>query len=91
MNFDNCIPFIISHVLEGSVPQDAGVIDEDIYPAEAIFGRRNHIFCILIIGHRTIIRDRFPASLSDFFDDTVRHAGACTRAISGAPQIVYDY
>lgn len=69
MNFDGQIPIGIRHILEADIPQDPGVVDENVYPAEFSYGRLDNPLSIL---NAVVICYCFAASSSDLVDDNVR-------------------
>lgn len=62
------VPVGLLHVLEADIPQDAGIVDEDINAAKGINGRLDDGFSIL---DGVVVGDRLAACGADVFDDFV--------------------
>jgi hypothetical protein len=65
MNLHDEVPIIIFHVLEADIPQDAGVVEEDIDTTEGIDGGLNNAFAIL---DTVIVGYGLAASILNFAD-----------------------
>lgn len=68
MNLDDQVPVSVGHVLEANIPQDARIVEQDIYPAEFLDGSLDDVFAIL---DTVIIRNCFAASSSNLLDDYI--------------------
>ena len=68
MHLHNQIPIGIRHVLEADVPEDTSIINQDIYPPEALNGRLDD--CIAILD-AIVIGNGFPAARFDLVDDNI--------------------
>ena len=87
MNVDDNIPFIQCHFLERLVPQDAGIVDQDIDRAKFIDGGLDDPFCPLPIRDRVLVGNRGAASRTDFLHNHISSI-ALTGTIDGAPKII---
>ena len=68
---DHRVPVGLLHVVERLVAQDAGVVDQDVEPAERV-DRARKIAAALGGGDRVVVADRLAAGPLDFRDDLVR-------------------
>lgn len=68
MHSHDQIPVLVRHVLEADIPKDAGIVDEDIYPAEVLDGSIDDSLAIL---HAVVVGYCFSAGLLDLVDDLV--------------------
>lgn len=68
MHLHDQIPVLVLHVLETDIPQDTGIVDEHVYPAESLDGRLDDLVAIL---DRVVVGDCFAAGGGDLVDDGV--------------------
>lgn len=68
MHLHDQIPVLVLHVLETDIPQDTGVVDEHVYPAESLDGRLDDLVAIL---DRVVVGDCLAAGGGDLVDDGV--------------------
>lgn len=61
MNFDDQVPIRVGHVFEADIPQNACIIQQDIYPPEFLNCSLDNLFPIL---DAVVIRHSFAASSS---------------------------
>lgn len=69
MNLDNQIPILIRHVFEADIPQDASVVEENVYPAKVLNSGVDDslaVFNAVVVGHS------FPSSCSYLINNHVR-------------------
>ena len=62
------VPILVFHVLEADVAQDAGVVDEDVNPAERLDRGLDDLVAVL---DRVVVRDGLAASRCDLLDNLV--------------------
>ena len=62
------IPVRILHVLERDIPQNAGIVDEDVHGAKGLDSRLNHLLSNL---DGVVVGDGLAALLYDLLDDNV--------------------
>lgn len=72
MDLHDQIPVCIFHVLEADVSQNAGVVDEHVYPAKGLDSSLNDLVTIL---YRVVIGHGVSAGLFDLVDDYVSSLG----------------
>ena len=70
MDFEDQIPVGILHVLEADVPENAGIVNEDIDAAEVVNGSLDDLFAVL---DAIVVCYRVPAVLLDLVDDLLSH------------------
>ena len=63
------VPVLVFHVLEANVAQDAGIVDEDINPAEGLDRGLDDLVAIL---DGVVVCDGLAASRCDLLDNLVR-------------------
>jgi len=68
VNFVDQIPVLISHVFEGDVTQNSGVVDEDVDSSKVLDSGINDGLAIL---NAIVVGNGFTASLANLFDDNV--------------------
>jgi hypothetical protein len=84
------IPVRQRHVLEALVPQDAGIVDQDVHGAELCDRIVDDGLRTFRGGHRGLVGDGDAASVANLRHGTVGHvAGA--GAITGSTQIVHHH
>jgi hypothetical protein len=90
MHLDHCVPFLFRHVDHHAVPQNAGVVDQDVETPE----RRDPVIDQRLragpVADIVAVHDGFAAGLPDRFDDRLggRQIGAL--ASRGSAEIVDD-
>ena len=89
MHAQHQIPHLVVHLLEGLVPQDAGVGNEKVQLAEAVHRRLDHGPGVFFPCHIAIVSNRLAASCLDLVHHLVCHGSAGARAITGATQIIH--
>lgn len=75
------VPVRLLHVLEADIPQNAGIVDEDIDAAKGVDGRLDDGLAIL---DRVVVGDRLAACRADLVDDFV-----CSLRGAGQPWPAY--
>ena len=68
VDFVDEIPVLILHVLEADIPQDTGVVDEDIHSAEVLNGCVDNRIAVL---DAVVVCYSLAASSSDFVDNHI--------------------
>ena len=76
------------HVVERLVPQDAGVVDDDVDPPECVEGRLHDGGAALGRRDRVGVGDGFAAQVLDLFDDCLRRPGAAALAVHRPAEVV---
>ncbi|MNO86526.1 hypothetical protein D3C76_779250 [compost metagenome] len=79
------VPLFLGHLVEGTVTQDAGVVDQDIEGAESL-QRGGHD--LLALGHRMVVGHRLAAQRTDFGDHGVGGGAGAAQAFGGHTQVV---
>lgn len=62
------VPVLVFHVLETDIPEDTGVVEEDINAAKVLDGGFNDGFAVL---DTVVVCYRLAASSSDFIDNHI--------------------
>ena len=89
MHVDHRLPQIRGHVVECLVPQDAGVVDEDVDPAEIVDGRFDDGFTTFDSGYGVAVGHGHTSEIGDFFDHLGRRTQvAVSGAIDGATEVI---
>ena len=89
MHVLNRLPVFGRHFHKALVPQDTGVVDQDIHPAEGIHGGFHDVFPAFHGGHVIVICHRLAAESPDLFDDFIGRGGrAFSAAVAGTTVIV---
>ena len=60
-----------AHVPDGAVADDAGVVHQDVEPAERVDGLGDHPPGALVVGHVLVVGDGLAAPLLDDLDGQV--------------------
>lgn len=68
MDFDDQIPIGICHVLKADIPQDSGIVDENVYSPKLFYGRLDDLLAVL---NAIIVCYRFAARGSNLVNDDV--------------------
>ncbi len=84
-------PHVVGHVLERLVAQDPGIADADVESTEVVDGGLNHAPGVILVRHRTVVRDGLAAGIANLPDHAVGHRRAGAGAVPGTPQIVDDH
>ena len=79
------------HFRKRLVSQDAGVVDQYIYPPPAFDGIGNHGLDVGIIRHVGAIGDRIAASLADCLCNLLRRIQRRAASVARTAKIVYDH
>ncbi len=90
VDVDDAVPLLLGHVDENAVPQDAGVVDEDVEIAEGFDGGVDEPLAALPVAHVIGIGQSLAAHLLDLVDDLLRRAAVVTRPVDGAAEVVHD-
>jgi hypothetical protein len=85
---DDGVPQVLRHVLEALVPQDPGVVDDDVDAAEGVEGRLDHGVGALRRGDAVRVGHRRTAERLDLLDHLLGRPGRGPGAVDGAPQVV---
>ncbi len=90
VDLQHCVEVLDAHVEDRVVTDDARVVDEDVEAAELIDGLRDHLACLVIVGHVRVVGCRLAAAGLDDVDGQVRVA---TRSLARdrPAQIVHDH
>ena len=81
------VQFFLTHIEDHAVAQDAGVVDDDIEPAEGIDGLLDHLLAGGEVGHVGVVGGRLAAGLLDLRDDLLcrrllaAFAGGCAAEV----------
>ena len=84
------VPLLFRHVEDHLVAQDAGVVDDDVEPAEGVERLLHHAVAGLEVGDVVVVGDGVAAHLLDFVDDLVGRALLAAGAGRGAAEVVDD-
>lgn len=68
MNLHNQVPVFILNVLKADVPQNTGVVDEDVDATEVLDSRLDNFVAIL---DRVVVRNSLAAGSLDLVDNNV--------------------
>ena len=85
MDFSDEIPICVLHIAERDVPQDAGIIDEDVDGSKGLYRRFDNFFAKL---DRVVVCNGLTASLFDLFYDDIGGLGRLAFAFERAPQVI---
>ena len=88
MDVDDDVPLVEGHVLECLVAQDAGVVDQDVDPAERVHGGLHDGLRTFPIGDGGFVGDRDTARGLNLGDHRIRGI-ALSRAVDAAAQVVH--
>ena len=89
MHVHDSLPVFRLHFQKALVPQNAGVVDQDIQPAKVGHGCLDDTFSAFGRGNIVIIGHGFSAKGLDLFDNPVcRRGGSVAGPVAGAAQIV---
>ena len=88
VHLDHGIPLALVHVGEHAVAQDAGVVDEDVEPAEMRDRRVDHRLGALPAADVLAVGDRLAAGLLDRGDDLAGGRGVLARAVHPGADVV---
>ncbi len=90
VHVDHGIPVGLLHVEDHAVAEDAGVVDEDVEPAELVDGLFDHPSGLVEVGDIGPVDDRFAAGRADLVDDAPGRSHIATRSVDITPEIVDD-
>lgn len=90
MHVEHRVKIVVAHVLERAATHRAGIVDQDVYPAEALEGGVDDGLAAFRCGHR--IGDRYGLSTrrDDFVDNVLCGRGISAVAGDTATRIVDD-
>src|SRR5947209_11968279 len=88
MNPYNRIPLLLGHIDEHAVPQNAGIIYEDIKSAELFDRRVNKILSSMPIRYVVVIRHSRPPGRLNLRDHRLRQVPAVPAAVHRRADIV---
>ena len=88
MHVNHGVPFRIGHVFEGSIAQNAGIVDQNVQAAEVVYGALDHGRCGFVVGDRAVGGSSLPTGSFDFVNHGIRHAGAAAGTVPGTAKIV---
>ena len=74
MNIQNRMPVIGLHFQKAFVPQDAGIVDDNVHGAEGVQGAFDDFFTTFGCGHTVIIRNGLSAQCVNLVNDRVRRS-----------------
>ena len=75
VDLDDEVPLVLGHVGEHAVAQDAGVVDDDVEPAEGLDGLVDHLLRGREVAHVGAVDRRFAAHRLDLVDHLLGRAG----------------
>ena len=90
MNIDDSLEVRQRHLGEAGVPQDAGVVDQDVDPAPSLNGGLDHMLHLAGVGDVRPVGDRLTARGDDLVGDFLGRRRGMARAVDGAAEIVDD-
>jgi hypothetical protein len=88
MHTDNCVPFVLSHVGEHAVAQDAGIVDQDVEPAEGFDRMVDQVLGAGPVADVVAVGDRLAARRADFRHHLVGGRGVGAAAVDACAEIV---
>lgn len=68
MYLEDEIPILVFHVLEADIPQNSGIVDQNVYASKALDGSLNDGVAVL---HAVVVGYCFSSFRLDLFDDRV--------------------
>ena len=88
VHIDDEPEIVQAHLREASVPQNAGVVHQQIDPTPGAHGLLCHVDHRGRVGHRAGMCQRLSAGRDDLVDHRLRGRGARAQTIDGAAQVV---
>ena len=88
MHANHGVPLFLSHVDDGAVAQNAGVVDQDVQPAKLLDGRSHQALGTCPIGHVVGIGHGLPAHGLDLVDHRLRRPRPSALPIARAAQVI---
>lgn len=65
MNLHDQVPVVVLHVLEADIPEDAGIVDQNVDSAKGLDGRVDDLFTIF---DRIVVGNSLASSCLDLLD-----------------------
>src|SRR5437588_5496066 len=87
---DDCVPFLLAHVEDHAVAQNAGRIDDDINAAQLAHGTVNHGAHSFMISHAAVVGDGAAAARCDIIYNALRCARILSFAVHAGADVVDD-
>ena len=88
MDLDDRVPLVDGHVDQHPVPQDAGVVDQHVEPAERLDRGVDQPLGALPVGHVVAVGHGFAAGRPDLVDHLTGWAGGPAAAVDLGAQVV---
>jgi hypothetical protein len=85
------VPLGEGHVRERPVAQDAGVVDEDVEPAELLDRRGDQSLGPRLVGDVVAVHHGLPAERPDVVDDLLRGPDRGPGAVNFGAEVVDDH
>ena len=83
------LPVLRFHLEKSLVPENPGIVDQDIHPPESIQGGSDDVFTAFRRGHVIVTGHGLAAQILDFLNHLVgRGTGSLPRAIPGAAEVI---
>ncbi len=89
VHVDDGVPVGLLHLEDHPISQDAGVVDEDVEPAEGVHGLLDHGFGVVEVGNVATVHDRLAAHALDLVHDGLCRADVAAGPVDVAAQIVH--
>src|SRR5262245_10703391 len=90
MHSDDVGPVRPAHLVKDLVAQDAGIVDEDVDPAEGFARQFDDVFSIFWLGNRESRRDRLAAGFFYGFNCLLRGASVAAFTLQARANIADD-
>jgi hypothetical protein len=90
VHVEDRVEFVGVHVLERRVPQDPGVVDDDVDPAPVVERGLHDRPAALGAGDRVVVCDRLAPRRRDLVDHRLRGGRAAAGAVDRAAEVVDD-
>ena len=88
VDIDDAVPVLLGHAVEDAVAQDAGIVDDDVDPAELIDRLLDDPVGAVPFGDAVAVHHGLAAGAADFVDDLEGRAAVLPFARDGAADIV---
>ena len=90
MDGEDFVPVLFAHVVEGGIPQDAGVADDDVQAAEVVDRSLHHVEAAVVAGDRIVVGGSLSTSGFDLVYDLLGGGGVFALAVRVAAEVVDD-
>ena len=91
VDVDDDVPLVLGHVEDHPVAQDAGVVDQDVEPAERVERLLDHALAGVHVGHRVVVGDGVAAGVLDRGHDLVGRSGLAVEFAALGAAVVVDH